>query len=164
MNLKALQILLVLIVVVFAIGLALVFAPDRVRIDPENFEPPAWLEAFGGLAGGPRLEARELTRGGTAFPANLRLTANQTVEYTVARSEERVRRVTFKILQGSRVNVEIRYQPASGQQVGGEEAETQNWKNPKDDHDTASFMVYDRGGAFKFDNRSGQAVDIRMED
>lgn len=164
MNLKTLQILLVLVVVVFAIGLALVLAPDRVRIDPENFEPPAWLETFGGLAGGPRLEARDLTRAGAAFPANLRLAAGQTAEYAVSGSEERVRRVTFTIVQGSRIDVEIRYQPASGQRVGGEEAETQDWRNREDDSDTASFVVYDRGGTFRFRNTSTQPVDVRMED
>ncbi len=164
MNLKTLQILLVLVVVLFAIGLALILAPDGVDIDPENFESPAWLQSIGGLAGGPRLEARELTRNGAVFPPNLRLTANQTVEYAVARSEERVRRVTFKIVQGSGVNVEIRYQPASGQRIGGEEAETQDWKNREDDQDTASFVAYDRGGTFRFRNLSGQAVDVRMED
>lgn len=160
MKLKTFQIMLVFVAVLCAVG---IFAGlGGGGSDANNFSPPAWLKAMGGLAGGPRLTARDLTSNGVAWRQPLLLAVGMPRQFTVSTAEDKVRRVGF-VLEGRRHDgVEIRYQPKSVQRLNGKKVKKQSW--PNEEKGTPKFVVYDGGGTFIFVNAGPGTIEIRLED
>ena len=161
MKLKTLQIMLLLTAVLCAIGIFVGLGGGS-RIDKHNFRPPAWLKALGGFAGGPRLSARDLTANGVSLQEPLVLPSGRTRQFNVARANDEVRRVAFKVTGQGHETLHIRYQPKPGQRLSGERVDSQQW--PNEDNGEPSFVVYDGGGNFVFTNVGPGTVKIRVED
>lgn len=163
MNMKAMQILLLVAGVLCAVGVIVAFSSDKV--DKTDLPPPPkWLQSFDFMAGGPQLARRELTRNGQgAFPAALRLNSHDSVTFTVSRSSEKTRRVTF-LIDKKHQRIRIEYRPALDQSFEGENAVDQTWPNEDSNWtDDPSFITYNGGGTFKFENDSNRRISIRME-
>lgn len=161
MKLKTLQILMVIAAVLCAVGIFAGLGGGS-GVDADNFQPPAWLKAMGGLAGGPRLTAKDLTNNGVAWKDPLALGGGTWRQFSVSSADDEVRRVAFRIKGPGRDGLTIRYQPKSGQRLHGEEVEAQGW--PNEEKGEPNFVVYDRGGTFVFRNAGPNVVEIRLED
>lgn len=162
MNIKFLQIMLVIAAVLCAVAIVATFNQEVGVSKPAEFSPPGWLRSLRGLRGGPRLTAGELTRNNRAFPEELRLRAGETAAFSVAsvNDDSEVRRAVF----GVRGNVHLQYRPVAGQKLGGESVEIQNWPTPKDPDAEPVLIVYDRGGTIIIRNRGGGTASVELED
>ncbi|EAR21755.1 hypothetical protein [Nitrococcus mobilis] len=160
MSIKALQIMLVIAAVLCAVGVAATFGGGE-RAMPADFNPPDWLRSLQGLAGGPRLAARELTRNSRSFPAELRLGAHKTTVFSVTPAEDaELRRAEFTV----RGNVHMRYRPVSGQQLRGKPVEEQSWSADTSRATEPAFIVYDRGGTLTLRNLRGSTARIGLKE
>lgn len=161
MNAKALQIMLVLAALLCAVGIAATLGRGGGATMPADFHPPGWLRSLKGLAGGPRLTARELTRNGRAFPAELRLASGEAAAFSVATAKDAdVRRAEFSV-HGS---VHIQYRPVSGQRLGGKPVRVQDWPSAENRGAEPSFVFYDRGGAVTIRNQGPGTARIGLKD
>ncbi len=160
MKIKTLQIMLVLVTVLCAVGIIAGLGSDGMKVD--NFRPPAWLKAMSGLAGGPRLSAPDLTANGVSLQEPLVLPGGRTRQFNVARADDEVRRVAFLVTGSSHGALNIRYTPNSGQRLKGKSVDPQNW--PNEEKGDPSFVVYSGGGKFVFTNAGPGSIKIRLED
>lgn len=152
MNIKALQILLVIAAVLCAIGVAALLAGKDASM-PERFQPPGWISAMQGMASQPAVTRRELRRGGSVFPTELRLARGQAVEYSVVSDpDNRIRELEFQVLDGS---VEITYET-------GDPEQRQKWPDKKYPDAKPNFVIYDTGGRLTFNHKAGN-VRLRLK-
>lgn len=160
MNIKLLQVMLVVAAVLCGVGVAGTFGRGEGAM-PAEFNPPDWLRSLGGLAGGPRLDARGLTRNGRPFPAELRLEAGEKADFTVAvAGGTDVRRAEFAV----RGHAHIQYRPVSGQTLTGKPVRAQHWPTTKNPGAEPTFLVYERGGTITIHNRGPSTARIALED
>lgn len=161
MNVKALQIMLVFAALLCAVGIAATLGRGDGATMPADFHPPGWLSSLKGLAGGPRLTARELTRNGRAFPTELRLAPGGAAVFSVASAKDAdVRRAEFSV----HGNVHIQYRPANGQRLGGKSVQVQVWPSAENRGAEPGFIFYDRGGAVTIRNQGPSIARIALKD
>lgn len=157
---KALQIMLLCAAVLCAVGIAAGFGQKEGTM-PTEFNPPGWLRALRGLAGGAELTRRELTRSGRSFPAELSLAAGESVNFKVAAAaDDDVRRAEFVV----RGDVHIRYRPVTGQMLGGEPVRVQEWPSEEGREAKPAFVIYDRGGTLRIRNRGRSRARVDLGD
>ncbi|WP_347329664.1 hypothetical protein [Marinimicrobium locisalis] len=156
MNAKAVQITLVVIAVLCAVGIFALLGSKDTGL-PEGYKAPGWMFSLSDFSARPpvsRFDLRE-ERSREPFPSRLTVREGRGKTYRVAPdTDSRARTLEFQVLQGQ---PQITYKPDNG------EHKPQNW--PEDDYPNADpkFTVDSQGGRLTISVESG-AAQVRIEE
>lgn len=159
MNLKAIQILIVVAAVLCAVGVAALLGKNPEARMPDDFEPPGWISLFEDVVPRPSVARQDIVAGGRAIPQDLRLAAGRNRRFEIKRDPDRdVRELAFEVLQG---RPEIIYEPK--QEAGKRRREPQTWPHPDKPGAKPEFVIYSTGGTLTI--KSGAASStLKLEE
>lgn len=175
MQMKIMQVMLIVAAILAAIGIAVALSKDRIenpRDEAKDYQPSGLMTSFGSLLGPPMLSRGELTDASRPFPSSLRLTSGTRKTFTVAPGDADQRRASFRIT-GQSQPLTITYTADDEQPLEDwpEEDQPQKWKqSAAKKSQEVSFVIFNKGGQLTFNNGAENnstrrsTVTIRMEE
>jgi len=171
MQMKIMQVMLIVAAILAAIGIAVALSKERIdtpRGEAREDQPSGLMNSFGSLLGPPTLSRDDLTDAGRPFPSSLRLTPGTNKTFRVAPGSPAQRRAGFRITGFSQPFTST-YKAHDDQQLDDwpKEDQPQVWGQSAAETSTeVRFVIFDKGGELTFRNRgdSSSTVTLRMEE